>query len=104
MSVEYHDNWKKGETWTVDVTLTGSDGSPITNPSAVTWTLTDWAGAALTKSLGSGITVNGNVATITVPTSDQAALKARLHKHKLIVADSGGAISMQMHGTIGVLP
>lgn len=106
MSVEYHDNFRQGETWSIVVTLTDSDGAALV-PSALTWTLTDWAGnVAVTKSVGSGITLSGddgNVATITISTSDSGELAARLHRHELL-ATSGGAISRQIHGTLGVLP
>jgi hypothetical protein len=105
VSVEYHDNLRKGETWSFAVTLTASDGSALV-PDAATWTLTDWAGnTVVSKGLGSGISMggtSGNVATITIPTTDSDDLVERLHRHKL-VAVKAGATNPQIHGTIGVL-
>jgi hypothetical protein len=104
VSNEYHDNFKQGETWSLVVTLTDADGAALV-PSALTFRLWDWAGNELTKSLGSGIALggtDGNVATITIPTTDSAGLAARLHRHELM-ATKGGALSRQIHGTIGVL-
>lgn len=104
MSVEYHDNYQKGETWTLAVTLLDSAGAPLV-PDELTVRLRDWLGSQLSKSLGSGITLggtSGNVATITFPTTDTDGLAERLHRIK-IVAVKNGAISRQINGTIGVL-
>lgn len=102
MSVEYSDTWRKGETWSLIVTLTDAGGGPLT-PTAATWTMTDWLGNSVTKTLGAGIVLEDNVATVTVGTTEQAAIRPRLHRHELLVTDSGGAISRQIHGTLGVL-
>jgi hypothetical protein len=104
MSVEYYDNFKKGETWTLVVTLLDSNGSPLV-PSALTVTLRDWLGSQLSKSLGSGITLggtSGNVATITFSTTDTNGLAERLHRLE-IMATKDGSLSRQIEGMIGVL-
>lgn len=102
MSVEYHDNYRKGETWSISVSLTDSDGVALV-PDDLTWTLTDWAGIdVVTKTLGNGITLDGSTAMITIPTVDTDDLVERLHRHELIVVKDG-ALSRQIHGTIGVL-
>lgn len=104
MSVEYHDSFKKGETWTIIVALTDADGLPLV-PSALTVRLWDWLGAELTKTLGDGVTLggtNGNVATITFPTTDTDELVERLHRIE-IMATKSGSLSRQIEGTIGVL-
>jgi hypothetical protein len=104
MSLEYHDNVRHGETWSFVVTLTDADGAPLV-PDELTFRLWDWAGNELTKTLDSGITLSGtagNVATITLPTYETDDLAARLHRHEL-VAVKNGAVSRELHGTLGVL-
>jgi hypothetical protein len=104
MSVEYHDNFKKGETWTLVVTLLDSAGAPLV-PSVLTARLWDWAGNEVTKTLSDGISLggtSGNVATITFPTTDTDELTERLHRIE-IKATKDGAISRQITGTIGVV-
>lgn len=104
MSIEYHDNFKKGETWTLSVTLLDSSGASLV-PDELTVRLWDWLGAELTKTLSSGITLGGtggNVATITFPTTDTNGLAERLHRIQ-IMATKNGSLSRQIEGTIGVL-
>jgi hypothetical protein len=88
MSLEYHDNVRRGETWSFVVTLTVR--------------LWDWLGNELTKTLDSGITLVSNVATVTIATYESDDLAARLHRHEL-VATKNGAVSRELHGTLGVL-
>jgi hypothetical protein len=104
VTVEYHDNLQQGETWSLVVTLTDADGAALV-PDALSFRLWDWAGNELVKTLGNGIALGGtggNVATITIPTIDSDGLAARLHRHELMATKSG-ALSRQIHGTIGVL-
>lgn len=104
MSVEYHDNFEKGETWTITVTLLDSAGAPLV-PTVLTARLWDWLGVELIKTLSDGITLggtSGNEATITFPTTDTDGLAERLHRIN-IIATKDGSISRQIKGTIGVL-
>lgn len=102
MSTEYHDNFVKGETWSISVSLTDADGAPLV-PDEATWTLTDWDGIdVVTKTLTDGIVLQGSTALITVPTADTDSLSERLHRHELVIVKDG-AIAREMHGTIGVL-
>lgn len=103
MSVEYHDSFRKGETWTIAVALTDADGAALV-PDDATWTLTDWGGTdVVTKTIGNGITLQDNIAAIIVPTVETDGLLERLHRHELVIVKDG-AISREIHGTIGVLP
>jgi hypothetical protein len=104
MSVEYHDNFKKGETWTLVVTLLDSSGAPLV-PTVLTARLWDWAGNEVTKTLSDGIVLSGaggNEAEITFPTTDTDGLAERLHRIE-IMATKDGALSRQITGTIGVV-
>lgn len=101
MSLEYHDNFRKGETLSLEVTLTDAGGAPLV-PDELTFRLWDWLGNELTKTLDSGITLVSNVATVTIATYESDELAARLHRHEL-VAVKNGAVSRELHGTLGVL-
>ena len=103
MSTRFDDTWSLGETWSLIVSCTGSDDADL-DPLTADWKLKTLDGTevlALTEL--DGITVDDNVCTITVETTDQDDVDPGVYRHRLKVTDSGGAISRQVHGMIRVL-
>lgn len=104
MSTRYDDAFTKGETWSLIVSCTDSDGNAVT-PSSANWKLINPDGTvALTLTNPAGITIAGSVCSINVQTSDQTSLLSRTYRHRLKIVDSGGSVSRQVHGFIRVLP